>query len=362
MSIFKKMFGGKSEEQDYLDKLERKETRERSNMPSVKLEKAEERRYLAELKNKERSEIAELNKERFRETGSKAFGGLVKIGEGAVATGRYVGSAVGSTEAGKYAGARIQGALEFVPKGFEKLRLDYESGKISKKAYEDAYRKAGEQSAEKRGGGEEQRKYTEKIGKKTLKAKREEANRDIEISAKKAFHVEKARTSGRIAARQERKTQAQERIAFAQTQQPQFGVPPQRQRRQWVRPNFSPSPLRQPNEYELDPMNLYSMRMTQTQQQTQTPKYNPAQMHALLGYFPNRPQQSQPQAKVQPQPRPQQAPIRADTSNFANSMLSLNIPRQSQVQPLKTNGKRNGKKNGNVKRKPRYNMFTGTWE
>lgn len=348
MGILSSVFGKKkSEEEQYLEAQDRKESKERA---LIRSEYPERRRFEKEQKIQVGQAIANRRRDWLREKEGKAIGGLVRIGEGAVDVGKYAGS----TQIAQYAGARAKGALEYIPSKFEKARLDYESGKISKKKYEEAYREAGEQTAVKRGVGEEQRQYTEKIGKKTLKAKREEANRDIEISAKKAFHVEKARTSGRIAARQERKTQAQERTAFAQTQQPQFGVPPQRPRRQWVGPVYQKNPTRQPTSAELDPMGIYSLGGMQ-QQTNQTPKYNLAQMHALLGYFPNRPQQSQ------PQPRPQQALVRDDPSSFVNSMLTLNVPQQ-QVKPISINGKKNGQKNGNGQRKKRFNMFTGTWE
>lgn len=284
-SLKEKLFGG-SEEHNYLQGIRVKEAKEIEGISSGKPN-------LSHLSIKDR--IAR----EFREGGTPGTPEYAKWKareDAMLSVPRYIGS----TEAAKWVGVRAKGAAEYIPEKFEKARLDYEAGKISKKAYEEAYRKHKIDAAEARGVGTEQRHYREKIGKEVDRINRAEARKEISISAEKAYALERAKTSARIAAREERKQQYLERQQFVQSRpQGQFislgTVQPQSYRLRYQVPNpFSPEMAK-----KLDPLGIYSISKPQQVSQQQTQQFRQQvqqqqfdqqqaiqQMNALLGFSP----------------------------------------------------------------------------
>jgi hypothetical protein len=71
-----------------------------------------------------------------------------------------------TSEAAKYAKARLKGVVGYIPSKFEKARLDYETGLITKRAYEDAYRQHQIEVAKQHAREDVLRHYREQAGKK----------------------------------------------------------------------------------------------------------------------------------------------------------------------------------------------------
>lgn len=315
---------------------------------------ADEDRYLAEQEGKELSEKRifqnRIRKQDLKDVGRAAagavFSGLVEMGRREVDVGKKVGRYVASTEAAKYAGARLKGAVGYIPSKFEQAKLDYEANIEAEKAFKEAKREGKVDKARTRGRSAEQREYRKSQGKDAESVKRKE----IELEALKSYRKERARAMGRREVAQLDSIRKGQQIQPIQVQ-PQFGVPPQRQARQWARPRFGTGYVRQPTAQELDPFGIYSLRGMQS-----------GSLNAILGYVPRSrlPPQEQEripsEERVEPQPRPIiRKPSEPNTSSFVNTFLNLNAPMQ---------GNPNGKKKANGKRKKvwSYNYSTFRYE
>ncbi len=281
-------------------------------------EELEEKEYLKELKDKEKQERQFSRKERYEDIKRKMFGteehqylkGLrekeAKEVE-SVLTANFpkqpTKSKSATIEELKHLGREIkQEVTEYPKRKFREAAEDIETEREYRKAYREGQKKYRAESAAHRG---RRHIHQELYEKETAKFKREQAMKDIAISEKKAYYVEKAKALAREEVRRGRQY-LQPTFVRPQLYGIQQGAPQPRRRIY--------NPFTAEAVAALDPMGIYTLRPPRRLQQTQGQQFQ----------------------QTQQQPRP--------NMDWMNFLL----------------GGQENPKSG--KRRKVYNFFTGVWE
>jgi hypothetical protein len=244
-----------------------------------------------------------------------------------------VGKIINNSSLGKYIGSGVTGIVNAPSENLDKARLDYESKKRAKAKFEKEYRDTEEYLAPSRGVVAEERAYQHNVGKQNAKYEREVKDTAIAVKAKEAYQVERAKTAGRLNARDSRQeAQQQSRLQAGRIQ---FrGI-----KNMEMKMN---NPFSREGARALDPSGIFSLppqviQKSQFRPQQQQQQYSVSHLNNMLGYNPTRRINNQNNQSPQQQYDP----------SYMHSLLGFN---QQPKNPAKQKAKTR-----------RFNMFTGMY-